>query len=130
MSPGLDVEKSLELSQSTLLLLDNNFNSFNFAFSIATIFSVFIMHFKLGSFCLNICMCKLSSEYVKQIKYKKCESARLGLLTIRVTLKSARVHEHPLPHPLYNTYLKENDQVSADFTFYQKLIGDVLMVTF
>ena len=41
MSPGLDVEKSLELSQSALLILDNNFNSLNFASSIATIFSFY-----------------------------------------------------------------------------------------
>ena len=97
--------------------LSNNFNSFNFVFSIATICSVFIMHFKLSRFCLSICMCILSSEWVKQIKYRKCESTRLGLLTIRDTLKSARVHKHTLPHPLCYTYnLKENDQISADFT--------------
>ena len=51
MSPELDVgKKTLELLQSALLLLDNNFNSFNFAFSKATIFSVFIMYFKISSF--------------------------------------------------------------------------------
>ena len=52
MFPGLDVEKCLELSQSALLLQENTFNSYYFAFSIATICSNFIMHFMLSSFCL------------------------------------------------------------------------------
>ena len=52
---------------------------------------------------------------MEQIKYRKCESTTLGLLIIRDTLKSARVNKHTLPHPLRNAYLKENDQVSADF---------------
>ena len=57
----------------------------------------------------------LSSEKVKRIKNRKRESYMLGLMTIRDILKSARSHKHtlPHPHPLCNTYLKENDQVSA-----------------
>ena len=48
MSPGsVVVKKSLELSYSALLLLDNTFNNLNFAFSIATIITHF---FDLGTF--------------------------------------------------------------------------------
>ena len=55
---------------------------------------------------------------MKQIKYSNCdcEYTKLGLLTIPATLKSARVHTHTRPYTLSNTYLIENDQVSADFT--------------
>ena len=54
--------------------------------------------------------------YSLSIKYMESEYTRLGLLTIRDMQNSARVHKHPLPHPLCNRYLKENDQVSAEFT--------------
>ena len=62
MFQGLDIVRKLRTIEIALLLIDNNFNSFNFAFSIAIIFSVFIMPFKFSSFCLSICMCILSSE--------------------------------------------------------------------
>ena len=38
--------------------------------------------------------------------------------TIPDKLKNASVHKHFLSHPLCNTYQKENDQNSADFTSY------------
>ena len=69
------------------------------------------MNFKLSSI-----YCILSSEYVKQIKYRNCEYTKLGLLIVPDTLKSARVNLHILPHNLSNMYVKEDDQVSADFT--------------
>ena len=62
------------------------------------------------------------------MKCRKCESTRLGKLTIRGTLKSARVHEDTLPHPLRNKYLKENVHVSADLPVnnWRRLNGNVL----
>ena len=54
---------------------------------------------------------------MKQTKYSKCEPAKLAFIDyICDALKSARVHKYPLPHPLCNTYRKENAQVSSDFT--------------
>ena len=48
--------------------------------------------------------------HCSQIKHRKCESTKLGLSTIHVTLKNARVHVS-----FCNTCLKDNDQVSAIF---------------
>ena len=69
MFPGLVGGKSLELSRSALLLLVNHFNSFNFAFSIATIFLVLIVHNKLRIFCSNMCICIGKSNKIHEMRF-------------------------------------------------------------